>query len=155
MRRKDKEVTDRAAMESVIRRCTVCRLALCDEGKPYVVPLCFGYDGKRLYFHSASEGTKLDILRRNSNVCFEFDTDVEVKPGQQACAWGMKYRSVVGFGKVSFLQSREEKARALDLIVGAYGDGGAYSYPEKTVDSIEVYALAIESMTLKVSGYNG
>ncbi len=39
MRRKDKEIRDIATIEDIIRKASVCRLALCDNGWPYVVPL--------------------------------------------------------------------------------------------------------------------
>ena len=41
------------------RSCQVCRLGLCDGGEPYVVPLCFGYDGEALYFHAAPDESEL------------------------------------------------------------------------------------------------
>ena len=91
------------------------------SGRPYVVPVCFGYEGDILYFHSAPRGRKLDILRRNSAVCFEFDVDCEVVPAKSACGWSMRFRSVVGFGDASLVEDPEEKRKALDVIMGQYG----------------------------------
>ena len=48
MRRTEKEITDRAAIDLAIRRCQVCRLGLVDGDVPHIVPLCFGYDGQCL-----------------------------------------------------------------------------------------------------------
>ena len=73
MRRKDKEITDREVIDSIINESTFCRLALSQDDRPYIVPLTFGYDGTALYFHGALAGKKIDILRKNINVCFEFD----------------------------------------------------------------------------------
>jgi hypothetical protein len=87
LRRKEKEITDIKEIESIIQRSQVCRLALVDAGLPYIVPLCFGYKNKMLYFHSAKEGQKIDILRRNRQVCFEFDIDARARSGKTACAW--------------------------------------------------------------------
>ena len=72
MRRKDKEITDTAIIEEILSKATVCRLGLCEENQPYVVPLCFGYEDNALYFHCANHGKKLVILRKNNNVCFSF-----------------------------------------------------------------------------------
>jgi nitroimidazol reductase NimA-like FMN-containing flavoprotein (pyridoxamine 5'-phosphate oxidase superfamily) len=47
MRRTEKEI-GRAEIDAIIRRSQVCRLGLSDQGEPYVVPLCFGYDGQAL-----------------------------------------------------------------------------------------------------------
>ena len=78
MRRKEKEITDKTAIESIILRSSVCRLALSEDNHPYIVPLCFGYKDNTLYFHSALEGKKLDIMKNNNNVCFEFDIDYQI-----------------------------------------------------------------------------
>ena len=64
MRRKDKEITHRAEIESIIRRSMVCRLALADENIPYLVPLCFGYKDNSLYFHSVGQGRKIEMLKK-------------------------------------------------------------------------------------------
>jgi nitroimidazol reductase NimA-like FMN-containing flavoprotein (pyridoxamine 5'-phosphate oxidase superfamily) len=68
MRRSEREIKDRAVIDAIIRQCLVCRLGLSDGEEPYIVPLCFGYDGEALYVHSASDGRKIDILRKNSRV---------------------------------------------------------------------------------------
>jgi nitroimidazol reductase NimA-like FMN-containing flavoprotein (pyridoxamine 5'-phosphate oxidase superfamily) len=61
MRRKEKEITDKAVIESIILSSSVCRLALSEDNQPYIIPLCFGYEENTLYFHSAPEGKKLGL----------------------------------------------------------------------------------------------
>ena len=53
MRRSDKEMKDRAWMESILRKALVCRIALCADQEPYLVPMNFGYRDGCLYLHSA------------------------------------------------------------------------------------------------------
>ncbi|MCG2777827.1 MAG: pyridoxamine 5'-phosphate oxidase family protein, partial [Desulfobacterales bacterium] len=120
MRRKEKEITDKTAMESIILRSSVCRLALSEENRPYIVPLCFGYEDDTLYFHSAREGRKLDILRKNNKVCCEFDIDNEIVEADDACGWSMKYQSVIGAGKGSIIDDIESKRKALNIIMQHY-----------------------------------
>ena len=150
MRRREKEIIDKSEIESIIRKSMVCRLGLADNGTPYVVPLCFGYDNGALFFHSAKEGRKIEILKQNNQVCLEFDIASEVQPGKAACAWGMKYRSVIGFGKASFIQEREERRKALDIIMGQYADGD-FEYSEKSFEKALVIKVEISSMTGKKS----
>jgi nitroimidazol reductase NimA-like FMN-containing flavoprotein (pyridoxamine 5'-phosphate oxidase superfamily) len=152
MRRKDQEITDISLIEDIIGRSMVCRLGLCEDGRPYLVPLCFGYRYRVLYFHTAKEGKKLDILRRNQRVCFEFDIDHEIVRGEDACSWGMKYRSVVGFGKAVFVDEPVSKREALDVIMQHYA-GSSFEYPEALVEITEILKVEIESMTGKISGY--
>ena len=152
MRRKEKEITDKTAMESIILKSSVCRLAFSEKNRPYIVPLCFGYEDDTLYFHSAREGRKLDILRKNNMVCFEFDIDNEIVEADDACAWGMKFQSVIGFGRGSIIDDIESKRKALNIIMQQYSRN-SYEYPDKAVKKIVVIKVEIEHMTGKKSGY--
>ena len=150
MRRKDREIIDLNEIEAIINRSQVCRLAMTDGDVPYVVPLCFGYDKNKLYFHTGFKGKKIDIIKRNPNVCFEFDIDCKVRPGENACKWGMHYRSVIGYGKASFLESDASKRKALDVIMRHY-DGEAEIYPDAKVKITAIIEVEIEQMTGKAS----
>ena len=150
MRRKEKEITDKSEIESIVRKSLVCRLGLADNGTPYIVPLCFGYKDNCLYFHSAREGKKIEMLKQNNEVCFEFDGDLEVQAGKAACNWGMKYRSVIGYGRASFIEDPEAKRKALDVIMAQYAKG-AFEYSEKALGEALVIKVEIESMTGKKS----
>ena len=152
MRRKEKEITDKTAMESIILKSSVCRLALSEENRPYIVPLCFGYEDDTLYFHSAREGRKLDILRKNNKVCFEFDIDHEIVEADDACKWTMKYHSVIGVGKGSIIEGLESKRKAFNIIMQHYSRN-SYEYPDKTIKKIVIIKVEIEYMTGKRSGY--
>ncbi len=150
MRRKDKQINDITAIEDILSRATVCRLGLCENNQPYVVPLSFGYKDNTLYFHCAGQGKKLDILRKNNNVCFEIDIDCEIIKADQACDWGMKYKSVIGFGKAVFVEDAESKREALNIIVQNYSEG-VFDYSEEDVKKTVIIKVEIESMTGKKS----
>ncbi len=150
MRRKDKEITDRNEILEIIRRSDVCRLGMCDGDMPYIVPMSFGLDGDRLYFHCATEGRKLDIIRRNPNVCAEFDIDMETVPGDKGCNFGTKYRSVIAFGMASIVENRDEVLRGLDALVLHYG-GESGGYSEEMLSKTTVIRVGITGMTGKKS----
>jgi hypothetical protein len=144
--------TDKDVIEAIIRQATVCRIGLSDDGQPYVIPVCFGYENGTLYFHSSAKGKKVDILRKNNAVCVEFDIDQEIVKAEKACKWGVKYRSVIGFGKAFFIEGAEEKRRALGIVVAHYG-GDPQDYPEATLKKTTVVRIEIQNATAKVSGY--
>lgn len=146
-----KEIWDQAEIESIISRALVCRVAMFAEGYPYVVPLCFGYRENALYFHTGTKGKKLEILMNNPRVCFEMDIDVEVKEADEACKWGVKNQSVIGYGIVSIVHDLEEKRRGLDVIMSHYGAKGPHSYDEDILRKTHVLRLDVESMTGKKS----
>jgi len=150
MRRSEKEITDKSAMEAIIHASLVCRLALSDGNQPYIVPLCFGYQDRTLYFHSALEGKKIDILKKNNRTCFEFDVNSEIIKAEKACKWGMKYQSVIGFGKAVLLENIAEKKKALNIIMNHYSDRD-FHFTDKAIKKIAVIKIEIEGMTGKHS----
>jgi len=151
MRRKEKQIAEKSDIESVIRNAIVCRIALSDNNLPYIVPVCFGYQENTIYIHGALEGRKIEILRKNNHVCFEFDIDTEIIEGKSACDWGVKYRSVIGFGKAFFLEDPEDKRKALGIIMNQYSNQ-SFHFPDKSLSKTAVIKIEIESMTGKESG---
>lgn len=151
MRRKDKEIKSKKQIRAIIDKALVCRLAMLDGKKPYIVPLCFGLIGNTLYFHSTKSGKKLSVLKKNPHVCFEFETGVELVPSDVACGMGMKYKSVIGFGKASIVEDSVEKKKALGAIVRHYSDA-ACQFPAAILEKTVVFKVEIIEMTAKKSG---
>lgn len=152
MRRADKEIASIEEIESIIGRSQVCRLGLCMDNEPYVVPLCFGYIDGTVYIHCAREGTKLDIVRANNAVCVEFETDLELVQAKEACGWGMRYCSVIGFGHAFIVDDIELKRKACDAIMQHYSSS-QYNYKDEALDQITIIKIEIDRMTGKRSGY--
>lgn len=148
MRRNDREITDRNEIDGIIARCNVFRIALCDEGQPYVLPLNFGYDGKYLYFHSASGGKKIELIKRNNRIGFEFDIFHETITAETPCNWGTKYESVVGAGTVEFIEPHQEKAAALECILHQYG-GSFKEFKDSSLSAVSVFRVNIVSISGK------
>jgi uncharacterized protein len=151
MRKTEREIEDIAAIEDILKRAYVCRLGLCEGNQPYIVPLCYGYEGKALYIHCAREGKKLDIIRKNNCVSFEVDIDNEVVKGTSACKWSFKYKSVIGFGRAVLVEDAESKRKALDIILKQFS-ADIFEYPEEAVRNTTIVKVEIESMTGKQSG---
>jgi len=150
MRKKEKEITEASAIEAIIKKSLVCRLALSDNHFPYIVPLCFGYKDKVLYFHGSQKGKKIDIIKKNPKVCFEFDTSTEIIKAEDACRWTMRYQSAIGFGKAVLLEDTEEKRKALDIIMSQYS-GRIFQFDDAILKKTFVIKVEIESMTGKQS----
>ncbi len=152
MRRKDREITDINDIESIIDTSDVCRVAFADSNMPYIVTMNFGYSARPdrcLYFHSAPEGRKLEMIKKNNHVCFEMDTDHKLYSGLKGCDWGMKFRSVVGYGNIYIVSERDEKIKGLDCIMSHYSRKSDFDYDEKMIRETLVIRLDIKEMTGK------
>jgi len=125
---------------------------LVDGDEPYVVPVCFGYERNALYFHSALEGRKVELIKRNNKVCFEIDTDMEILGGEQACGFTMRYRSIIGVGRAHILDNDDEKIHGLSVLMKQYTEG-EFSFPKEKLALALVVRIDIESVTGKQSGY--
>lgn len=149
MRRKDREIRDRDSINQIIEKAQVCRLGLCQENRPYVVPVSFGYDGTHIYFHSASEGMKIDYMLANDNVCFELEHDVKIlRDETNACEWAQSFYSVIGFGTVHEIVDPQRKIHALNQIMKHYS-GREWNFDEHNLKRTRLWYIHIDTITGK------
>jgi hypothetical protein len=153
MRQAQREIVGLEALEAVIATAQVCRLALQDDGFPYIVPLNFGYAERCLFFHCAPEGKKLDLIRKDPRVGFELESVAEVMPHPDlACRWTTRFQSVIGRGRAFILTDPEEQRRVLDVILAHYSaPGRAWNYPPEHLSKMVALRVDIEAMTGKQS----
>jgi len=154
MRKTEKEIKAPQEIEAIIQKAQVCRVGFSENDLPYIVPVNFGYRDRCVYFHSAHEGKKMEMLKRNNRVCFEMDISFELIRGETPCKWDMKYLSVMGSGRAFVLSDPAEKNRALNIIMEHY-HGNPYEYSEAELAKVAMVRIEIESMSGKKSGYYG
>lgn len=153
MRNRDKEVTDAKWMEEILRRGQVIFLGLAaPDGRPYVAPMGYGYDGGALYIHGARGGLKNELIAENPRVAFNVSLDVELVSAETGSNFSMRYRSVSGYGRSRELMERDEKNRALRILMSQY-NGPHTDLTEGNKDSVWVVRIDIEHMSGKISGY--
>jgi len=153
MRRKDREVKGWEGIEDIILRCRTCHLAMVDGGMPYVVPLSFGYrlmggGTLELYFHSAREGRKMDILRRDNRVCFALSDEGAPLFADTPCDSGYYYSSVIGNGEAVFIDDPVEKCEALSFMFRHQSGRDVVFTPEQA-DAVCVYKVVSTDFTGK------
>lgn len=152
MRQKNREVTDIDEILEIMQRCDVCRLALNNNGYPYIVPLNFGVlvegDKISLVFHSALEGMKIDLIRKDNRASFEMDGKHQLQYFEDQGYCTMAYECVIGKGKIRFLDD-EEKEQALRVIMNQYHPGENAHFNPAAINRTLVYVLEVESITGK------
>ena len=154
MRRKDREVKDPAAIRGILAGCQVMRLAMVEGTRPYIVPLNFGWqmasDGQlTLYFHSAAQGRKIDILAANPEVCFELDRVEAMITAEEACEFGCAYASIIGEGTARRLEDAAEKAAALNRIMLQVSGRDDFTFPPAMLKATAVYSVTASGYTAK------
>ena len=156
MRRKDREITDIETLRAILDSAKVMHLGMVDTGRPYVVPLNYGYTlseegGLCLYFHSALAGRKLEILKEDPSVFCEISVEHGLNgEGSDACVYSYKYASIMGPGRASMLTSAEDKKAALDIIMRCQTGRGGFTY---TMDlgKLAVFKVSMSAYSAKMN----
>jgi len=152
MRRKEKKIIEKKEIDQIFIEANVCRLGLVDGKIPYIVPMNFGYRDNILYFHSALVGRKVNILKKNPDVCFEIDIPGKTINSEKACNWSMAFVSIIGEGKVLFINDTADKINALNIIMEHYSDKNEWDFNKKMMEKTLVFKVGIDKISVKKSG---
>ena len=92
-------------MHALLQRESFAHLGCSRDGRPYVVPMNYAYDGKELYFFT-TEGMKTQFIRSNPQVCLQVEEVVD----------STNWRSVMVIGRAVELTLAKDTQRAMKLI---------------------------------------
>ena len=140
MRRTDREITDAEKITQIIQTCHCCRLGFCDNGAVYIVPL---------NFHSAKSGRKLDLIAGAPSVGFELDVNYALVEGEEACRHTARFQSVIGTGRVSFVEEAAQKEAALQALMLHNTGKDGWTFSGAMLDSVRVFKLEVETLSCK------
>jgi nitroimidazol reductase NimA-like FMN-containing flavoprotein (pyridoxamine 5'-phosphate oxidase superfamily) len=154
MRKRDKETTDFNDIEKILKESKVCRLAFNDDNYPYIVPMNFGYKNRELYFHSAKNGKKVDLIKTNNQASFEIDVEHQIIKSTDECKWTARYESVTGYGTIIILNEPAEKIAALKTIMTHYSgpEASDWKFDENIINRVLTFKLIIKKILRKKSG---
>ena len=94
-----------ADMHALLERESFGHLGCARDGRPYVVPMNYAYDGKELYFFTTA-GMKTQFIQSNPQVCLQVEEITD----------STHWRSVMVIGKAEQLTGKEDMQRAMKLI---------------------------------------
>jgi nitroimidazol reductase NimA-like FMN-containing flavoprotein (pyridoxamine 5'-phosphate oxidase superfamily) len=89
-------------IEELLARETVARIGCHADGRTYVVPVTYCYEDGSLYAHSRG-GLKLEMMRRNPEVCIEVDRVTDLSNWRSVIAWG-RFEELHGAAAMSALR---------------------------------------------------
>lgn len=123
------ELTPRE-VEDLLRSEFTGRIGCHAEGRTYVVPITYVYQGGYVYCHSAEGGLKLQLMRKNPDVCFEVDRVTDMG----------NWKSVIASGRYEELGGRHA-IEAMDILIGRFA---GVEHPERAHPSYVLRAADTE-----------
>ena len=152
MTKRERQVTDPDQIRHILDTAKVLHLGMAVDNEPYVVPMSYGYtmeEGKLvIYLHSATQGKKLDMLRKNPNVFFEIDCDLMPFEGRVPCQYGLVYSSIMGRGNARILENVEEKKHAMSVLMKTQ-TGKEFTFEDRLVSIVAVIRIDVAEYTAK------
>ena len=128
--RKKKNDIGAEAAEQLLLRCRRGVLALNGmEGYPYAIPINFYFDkeNRKIYFHGAKAGHKIDALRACDKACFTVYGNETVKEE----TWAPFMQSAVVFGRCRLMENGPETMARLKQLAMKY-------YPQEQLADEEI-----------------
>jgi nitroimidazol reductase NimA-like FMN-containing flavoprotein (pyridoxamine 5'-phosphate oxidase superfamily) len=136
-------------INQILDSVTYGTLALSDDDQPYSVPVNFARIGEDIYFHGAHKSRKMEMLRHNPKVSLSVVQEYSViasymsSTDELACPANQFFASVSIDGEASIVETREEKAVALEALMQKLQNEGGYKPM-----SDEVYTKAIRATAI-------
>ena len=153
MRRIDREVTDKTAIEEFIGKEQILRVAFYEDGEIYIVPVNYGYvcenDRYSFYFHGAKAGRKYEPSKSGPTGGFEIDGAYQLLPGDSACKFTARFQSVIGTGTLEIVEDLEEKVRGLNALMRQISQKSQWSYSDKMLEAVAVFRLDVQKLSCK------
>jgi nitroimidazol reductase NimA-like FMN-containing flavoprotein (pyridoxamine 5'-phosphate oxidase superfamily) len=151
MRRYDKQVIEHEELVKPLKEAEYITLALCSDNKPYIATLSHGYDEENncIYFHSAIEGKKIDVIKENPKVWGQALID----KGYQQGSCDHLYHTTQFNGTVTFLEDLDEKEHALKTMIKKLDKEPEKiiekQMPPSSISKVYIGRIDIEEMTGK------
>ena len=146
-------IEDRKEIETIIRSCKTCYLAVSDGDKPYVLPMNFALDGDTVVLHSARDGRLWETLKKNPAACINWTLGEELawQNINVGCSYQVKSKSVLVEGTVQFVEDYDEKYRLLQVLMSQYSDL-TFKFNPPAVKNVAIYKVHIQQISAKEFG---
>jgi hypothetical protein len=89
-------------IDDVLHSQIIGRIGCYSNGKVYVVPITYAYDGKYIYCHTI-EGMKTEFMRSNPDICIEVESVENMAHWRSVILWG-QYEELAGVMREEGLQ---------------------------------------------------
>jgi len=137
-------------IDELLHKEVVGRIGCYANDMVYVVPISYAYDGKNIYAHTY-EGMKMEVMRKNPNVCFQVDDYKNMGNWKSAIAWGKFEEINKGEKRISALKLLLNRPLpVVSSITTHLGKSWPFYYDDlKTIDGI-VFRIVLTKRTGKI-----
>ena len=120
-----------------------------DDGYSYAIPVNYLYDesARKIYFHGARAGHKVDALRACDKVCFTVLSDEIIRDEP----WAPYMQSAVVFGRCRLLESGPEALALIKRLAMKYYPDERLAEEEIAASgkAVQMYEITIEHLSGK------
>jgi len=119
IRRNDRAITDDAWIVDFLAKAEYGVFATCKDGQPFTVARNFAYDLQKhiIYFHGARKGRTFENVGKGTAVNLNVSEMGEWIVADRAMNFGVKYKGVVVFGRLTVVEDVDEAKHGLQLIM--------------------------------------
>ena len=144
---------DKETIYSIIDEALICHVGLIHEGQPVVIPTIHARMGDDILIHGASTSRLMNNSGEGNPLCITITHLDGLVLARSAFNHSMNYRSVVLYGKGSFIADNEEKISALEaftekLVPGRWND--ARQPNAKELKATHVVKIPIDLASAKI-----
>jgi nitroimidazol reductase NimA-like FMN-containing flavoprotein (pyridoxamine 5'-phosphate oxidase superfamily) len=146
-------IQDRKEIDSILKQCKTCFVAMSDNDVPYILPMNFAMDGDRVILHSAQYGRMWDTIRKNPNICINWTLGEELawQDEQVACSYRVKSKSVIVEGTAEIVEDLAEKERIIRQFMTQYSEL-PFKFNEPAIRNVGILLVPISKLSAKEFG---
>lgn len=154
------QINDLEIIDDILSTIEYGTLALCEDNKPYSIPINFVHYNGVIYFHGSKKGKKIQMLQENPKASFSVVESYSIiqsyfsSTDKLACPATHFFKSVIIDGEIEMVESYDEKIKVMSLLMEKLQKEGGYKpftdkLYEKMLNAVAVYKLNIKELTAK------
>ena len=145
---------DKKTIYAILDSTEICHIAFIYNDKPFVQPINFGRKEDKIYIHGSLQNRMTNALLKTNEVCLNVMILDAMKLTRSAFHHSVNYRSVMVFGSVKELISKEEKLIGLKSIINHFVPnrwGYCRKPSDKELNATKVLEITIETASAKIA----
>jgi len=146
------EIKNKTIINEVLNNAEYGTLAICNNNKPYSLPINFVELNNEIYFHGSKKGRKIDILKNNQFASFSVVESYSMiqsyfsSNDELACPATQFFKSIIIDGEIKFVENYDEKVKVLSELMKKLQKEGKYKplseeVYQKTINATKIYKL--------------